>query len=91
MGEKGHFNIDLNDEVVRGSIILEGGEMRWPPPPSAAPPPAPPKAQTAIVKPPETSPFQQSLQEAGLTAGAQIRVMSFTGELCRNNLSYETE
>ena len=69
MGGKGHFNIDLNDEVVRGSIILEEGQMRWPPPPTAAPPPAPPKVIKELVKPPEQTPFQASLQEAGLTAG----------------------
>ena len=71
MGGKGHFDIDMKDEVVRGSIVLEDGEMRWPPPPSAAPPPAPPKpAGQALVKPPEATPFQSSLQEAGLTAGS---------------------
>ena len=32
MGQKDHFNIDLNDEVVRGSIILNKGELMWPPP-----------------------------------------------------------
>ena len=32
MGEKDHFNIDLTDEVVRGSIILNKGELMWPAP-----------------------------------------------------------
>ncbi|KAG5892953.1 hypothetical protein JTB14_015004 [Gonioctena quinquepunctata] len=33
MGEKDHFHINLEDEVVRGSIILEKGSLLWPPPP----------------------------------------------------------
>lgn len=32
IGTKDHFNIDLTDEVVRGSIILHKGELMWPPP-----------------------------------------------------------
>lgn len=32
MGQQDHFHIDLNDEVVRGSIILNQGELLWPPP-----------------------------------------------------------
>lgn len=32
IGEKDHFNINLEDEVVRGSIVLRNGELLWPPP-----------------------------------------------------------
>lgn len=32
IGEKDHFNINLEDEVVRGSIVLKNGELLWPPP-----------------------------------------------------------
>lgn len=55
MGQKDHFHIDLNDEVVRGSIILNKGELLWPPPkavdpsPTAAKQAAPAKAKEAIV------------------------------------------
>lgn len=41
MGQKDHFNIDLTDEVVRGSIILNNGELLWPAPQAAAPPALP--------------------------------------------------
>ncbi len=37
IGQKDHFNIDLTDEVVRGSIILKKGELMWPPPKVEAP------------------------------------------------------
>ncbi|CAF2923167.1 unnamed protein product [Rotaria sp. Silwood2] len=32
VGSQDHFYIDLNDEVVRGSLILREGEWMWPPP-----------------------------------------------------------
>ena len=32
IGSEDHFHVDLNDEVVRGSIILREGELMWPPP-----------------------------------------------------------
>jgi len=67
-GQKGSFGIDLNDEVVRGSIILHDGKMMWPPPQISHPPPTPSKPKT-VIKAPETSPFNNALQEAGLTAG----------------------
>ncbi|CAF3468900.1 unnamed protein product [Rotaria sp. Silwood1] len=36
IGSQDHFYIDLNDEVVRGSLILREGELMWPPPKPAA-------------------------------------------------------
>jgi proton-translocating NAD(P)+ transhydrogenase len=36
IGSQDHFYIDLNDEVVRGSLILREGEWMWPPPKPAA-------------------------------------------------------
>jgi NAD(P) transhydrogenase subunit alpha len=49
MGGGNNFKIDHADEAVRGALILEGGELRWPPPPPkvtavarAAPPPVEP-------------------------------------------------
>ncbi len=38
-GQKDHYYLDLNDEVVRGSIILKEGELMWPPPKVANPSP----------------------------------------------------
>ena len=42
MGGAANFTVDLDDEVVRGALVLERGELRWPPPkpePKAAPEP----------------------------------------------------
>jgi NAD(P) transhydrogenase len=36
IGSQDHFYIDLNDEVVRGSLILREGAWMWPPPKPAA-------------------------------------------------------
>ncbi len=48
-GEK--FHIDLNDEVVRGALISQHGEVMWPPPkPKAAPAPVAKPALVAQVK-----------------------------------------
>ena len=41
IGQQDHYNIDLHDEVVRGSIILNNGELLWPAPAPATPPPPP--------------------------------------------------
>ena len=68
MGGKGHFNVDLKDDVVRGSIILKEGELLYPPPPLSIPQPSPPKGK-ALVKPPEASPLESAAWETGLTAG----------------------
>jgi len=44
MGRAEGYRVDLEDEVVRGAIVLREGEMLWPPPKREAPPPAPEKA-----------------------------------------------
>jgi H+-translocating NAD(P) transhydrogenase len=36
VGSQDHYYVDLNDEVVRGSLILREGEWMWPPPKAAA-------------------------------------------------------
>ena len=47
MGNAGEFVIDEENEVVRGALVLNEGELKWPPPqlePSPQPPPAEKKA-----------------------------------------------
>lgn len=46
------FFIDLDDEVVRGSIVLQAGEMMWPPPKREPPPPKPVAAVPAPAEVP---------------------------------------
>lgn len=56
IGEKDHFHINLEDEVVRGSIILQNGKLLWPPPPVEPSPvaaaPAAAAAAAAVKEPP---------------------------------------
>ncbi|XP_044268563.1 NAD(P) transhydrogenase, mitochondrial-like [Tribolium madens] len=72
MGEKNHFRINLADEVVRGSIILQEGKMLWPPPaPVVAPPPPPVKKTESKV--------QETVTESPLMATVKDSLLCTTG------------
>ncbi|TPX35102.1 hypothetical protein SmJEL517_g02470 [Synchytrium microbalum] len=69
---KSNFNINLEDEVVRGSIVLQNGKLLYPPPRPAAPPQAPAKIEVkeTKVEPVELTPWQKrSYDVAAVTAG----------------------
>lgn len=71
IGTKGYYDVSLNDEVVRGSIIVQDGEKLWPPPVVPQPTPISPKPTVAVkvVKPP-INPFNETLKTSSLiTAG----------------------
>lgn len=67
------FGIDLSDEVVRGAIVTQNGDIippapRKAPPPAPAPPPTPTAAAEAEVV--ALTPFQKTSREvATVTAG----------------------
>lgn len=72
MGEKGHFDVDLDDEVVRGAIVHQAGKLLWPPPPpkEQPAPPAPKEVVRAEVVPDEVNPFRATMKTAlGYTGG----------------------
>jgi len=55
MGGAANFSVNEADEVVRGALVLNQGELRWPPPkiePSPAPKPAAQSAAPARVEAP---------------------------------------
>jgi NAD(P) transhydrogenase subunit alpha len=52
MGGAKSFHIDLEDHVVRGSIVLRDGELLWPPPKPPAPAPKPATERRPSVPPP---------------------------------------
>ncbi|KIW65354.1 NAD(P)(+) transhydrogenase (AB-specific), alpha subunit [Phialophora macrospora] len=63
------FGVDLEDEVVRGSIVTHKGEI-IPPAPRPAPPPTPQQQHHEEPKPAELTPWQvQTRQAAAVTAG----------------------
>jgi NAD(P) transhydrogenase subunit alpha len=51
MGGAKSWHVDLDDEVVRGALVLLDGKMMWPPPPKQAPPP-PPSIRRQSAPPP---------------------------------------
>src|SRR6187402_2299652 len=51
MGGGKAFHIDLDDEVVRGAIVLRHGELLWPPPPTAPAKPIERKERAPSVPP----------------------------------------
>ncbi|MBX3129912.1 MAG: Re/Si-specific NAD(P)(+) transhydrogenase subunit alpha [Polyangiaceae bacterium] len=52
MGGAKTWHIDLEDEVVRGSIVVNAGELLWPPPKKEAPPEPAIKLKAPSVMPP---------------------------------------
>ncbi|KAF8844456.1 PNTB-domain-containing protein [Paxillus ammoniavirescens] len=70
IGETDNYAIDLNDEVVRGSIVVHKGEQ-LPPVPRPAPPPAPPPTpKVEQIETKAVTPWQKATREvATITAG----------------------
>jgi NAD(P) transhydrogenase subunit alpha len=51
--DNGDLHVDLEDEVIRGAIVLDHGKMMWPPPlPPAPPEPGVPTKSSASSSPP---------------------------------------
>ena len=89
-----HFGIDLADEVVRGAIVTQAGEV-LPPAPRAIPPPAAAPKSTPII--PEVkeaqavalTPFQKQTREVALVAtgmGTALALGKATGPLFMGNV-----
>merc|ERR1712180_552811 len=72
-GTKDHYYIDLTDDVVRGSIVLNKGVMSWPADPpisTAAATPAGGAAAAAVAAPKEINHFNEKMKTAlSYTAG----------------------
>lgn len=86
--KENEFGIDLSDEVVRGAIVMQKGEI-LPPAPRPAPPPAPAKpAAAVVVEAVELTPWQKKTREvATVTAGmtSMLALGKFTGPLFMSN------
>merc|ERR1712240_248645 len=66
-GTKDHYFLDMADDVVRGSIVLNKGVTTWPPnPPISVAAAAPPKKGAAmeVKTAAEPNPFQDGLKQA---------------------------
>merc|ERR1712038_929459 len=66
-GTKDHYHLDMADDVVRGSIVLNKGALAWPPnPPISAAAAAKPKTEAAkaTAGPVEVNNFPRQMREA---------------------------
>ncbi|OCL13404.1 NAD transhydrogenase mitochondrial precursor [Glonium stellatum] len=87
-----YFDVDLKDEVVRGSIVTYNGKI-LPPAPRPAPPPAPPPKQKAVdtdqaANAVAMTPWQKATREvATVTAGMSTALIlgKATGPLFMTN------
>merc|ERR1711970_20353 len=79
-GTKDHYFLDMADDVVRGSIVLDKGVTTWPPnPPISVAAAAAPKSGAAVVKEvKEPNPFQDGLKQA-LTYTAGLGTINALG------------
>ncbi len=82
-GTKDHFYLDMTDDVVRGSIVLDKGKLSWPPNPpisvaAAKTPEQAAKEAAAKAPPPEPNYFGLQMREA-LTYTAGIGGISALG------------
>ncbi len=51
LGGVAKWKVDHGNDIVRGALVLDAGEMMWPPPKPPAPPPAPPAPPVAKHEP----------------------------------------
>ena len=85
-----HFGIDLNDEVVRRSIVTYNGEILPPLPPIA--PPAPPAPKPTLAKEAEVvalTPWQKATREVATVTGgmgAALALGKLTGPVFMSNV-----
>merc|ERR1712055_1056826 len=80
-GTKEHYFLDMADDVVRGSIVLDKGVTTWPPnPPISVAAAAPPKKGAAVAakEVAEPNPFQDGLKQA-LTYSAGLGTVTALG------------
>lgn len=71
------FGIDLSDEVVRGAIVTQDGQV-IPPAPRPAPPPAPaqPSKAEVVVETKELTPWQARTREVATITGGMTGLLA---------------
>ncbi|OJA12997.1 hypothetical protein AZE42_07441 [Rhizopogon vesiculosus] len=88
MGENSAFNIDLTDEVVRGSIVVHQGAV-LPPVPRPAPPAAPPTPKVEEKKEIlAITPWQKTTREVAIVTagmGSVVALGKMTGAAFMSN------
>ncbi len=72
MGGASHFHVDVEDEVVRGALVLLNGKLMWPPPKREAPPVPAATRQAAVPMVGGQGPDAQKSSGIGQAIGALI-------------------
>lgn len=79
MGANGRFHLDLEDEVIRRSIVLHRGELLWPAPlpPPPPPPQITPAAATAKIEEAKAlTPWKKAVQDVALVTGGMTGLVA---------------
>ena len=72
-----NFNVDMEDEVLRGTTVLKDGELTWPPPKLE---PTPVKAAPKVAAPAPTGPSKEEMALAAAAADARkTKMVPFVG------------
>ncbi len=75
MGGAKSWHIDLDDEVVRGAIVLREGELLWPPPRKEAPKPAERKERAPSTPPPVPKKHEDTGASLGVIVTALVLLL----------------
>jgi len=62
--KNGQLNVDMEDDVIRGTTVIKDGEITWPPPPPKVQAIATPKPEP-VAPPPKAKPEEQSKGRGG--------------------------
>lgn len=88
--EDKRYNVNLEDEVVRRSIVVHKGEMLWPAPVPPPPPTPPTPAVTAAVEEVvAVTPYKKAVTDVGLLTGGLGSIFgigALTGPLFMSNV-----
>ena len=79
MGGAKSFHIDLEDEVVRGAIVLRDGELLWPPPRKEAPKPVERKERAPSVPPPPPKKSHENTPASLTVIAATLGILLLAG------------
>ncbi|MBM4201843.1 MAG: Re/Si-specific NAD(P)(+) transhydrogenase subunit alpha, partial [Gammaproteobacteria bacterium] len=81
-GKDGTFNVNMDDEVIRGTTVIKDGSITWPPPPpkiSAAPAPKMATPAGPVVAAKEKEKAMPAWLSATLTIGIAALAFGFIG------------
>lgn len=80
MGGGAGFKVDVNDEVVRGALVLLNGELMWPPPKREAPPaPQAQPAKPAAAPAGKAHAAKEPSSGAGTAIALVVAALAFVG------------